>query len=68
MRYLVLLVLLAGCASQTEMACREEAGPKPDRYADALGLLGAAIQNSDPNWIDWQHKVNQCVADKEARR
>lgn len=64
--WLALAWALAGCsaAAHHEMAvtiqCRQEAGPAPGQGLIILGLLGSAMQMSDPTWQAWERGVQRC--------
>lgn len=57
---------LAGCSATAqrqiaaERACTQEAGPAPGNGLPLLGLLGAAIQVSQPAWQTWARGVADC--------
>jgi hypothetical protein len=69
---LALAVALAGCSATAqrqiaaERQCTREAGPAPGAGFMVFGLLGAAMQMSQPDWQDWARGVADCKRERLA--
>ena len=50
-----------GAAYHIEQQCRDEAGPEPGYLLHGFGLVGAMIQESQPDWAAWDARRAACV-------
>jgi len=70
-RSLAILAVLAtsacGKSYETEVSCRQQAGPQPYAGATAFGAIGAVVMISQPEWQNWNHRRAECVRTKMAK-
>jgi hypothetical protein len=61
------VMLLSGCASYDRaQRCQAAAGPEPNGWAGAFGLIGGLVNASTTAHQEWAAKVDACMAAKKA--
>jgi hypothetical protein len=60
----VLALSVAGCGAAAERrhTCEAEIGPQPYEAANGFGLIGVFVLLSQPEFIAWGHKIDECTA------
>lgn len=63
MKYVLLLILLSGCASyDVSINCQKELGPRPNQWTNMFGLVGAIANSQQPETQAYDDKMDKCRA------